>query len=159
MRVDKYVPRLAKNTKLVADIFAIGTVNIGSRTLRIESIPVFSSQDDAAFIGPHGYATKWYIDVKTSGKQTTSVPVWNGTEEVAFDANDIYWDTDVNAYCYCPCYSYGDTYATSQCGLGVLSYIDFNAEVGELPLPTFDSSNPPPTVNAIRMRCYELAAV
>ena len=32
-------------------------------------------------------------------------------------------------------------------------------EVGELPLPTFDENDPPPTVNAIRMRCYELAAV
>ena len=162
MHVNKYVPRLAKNTKLVADIFAVGTVNIGSRTLRIESIPVFSSQDDAAFIGPHGYASKWYIDVKTSGKTTIIVPIWdaNANAQITVDVNDLYWDTDVNAYCYCPCYAYGDTYATSQCGLGTLSYIDFNAEeVGELPLPTFAEDVPPPTVNAIRMRCYELAAV
>lgn len=159
MHVYKYVARLARNTKLVADIFAIGTVNIGRRTLRIESVPVFSAEDSAAYIGSHGYASKWYIDVKTSGNKTTSVPVWdaNANEQITFAANDLYWDTDVNAYCYCPCYGYGDTYASTQCGIGFLSYIDFDAEeVGELPLPTFDDSNPPSSVNEIRMKCYEL---
>lgn len=162
MHFYKYVPRLARNTKLIADIFAIGTLNINSRTLRIESIPVFSSTDEANYIGSHGYASNWYVDVKTSGKSTLTIPVWdaNTGATVSFDANDLYWDTDINAYCYCPCYNYDGTYSSSQCGLGELSYIDFDAEsVGSLPLPTFDSGNPPSNTKAIRMRCYELAAV
>lgn len=162
MHVYKYVPRLARNTKLIADIFAIGIMNINSRTLRIESIPVFSSTDDSNYIGSHGYAGNWYVDVKTSGKPTLNIPVWdaNTGSTVVFSANDLYWDTDVNAYCYCPCYNYDGTYSTSQCGIGELSYIDFEAEsVGSLPLPTFDTADPPSNTKKIRLRCYEIGAV
>lgn len=154
--INDYVPRLARNTKFVADIFAIGTYNITSRVLRIEGVPVFSSTDNINFIGPTAYQT-YFIDVKTSGKSTITVPVWNGTEEIAFDANDLYWDKDVNAYCYCPCYAYGETYESTQCGLGMLSVINFS--VNPLPLPSFAKDEQPSTVKAIRMRCYELGAV
>ena len=156
IHVNDYVPRLARNTKFVADIFAIGTHNITSRVLRIEGVPVFNSTDAANFIGPTAYQT-YFTDIKTSGQQTTSVPIWNGTEEIAFNANDLYWDTDVNAYCYCPCYAYGETYESSQCGFGMLSVINFS--VNPLPLPTFSEDEAPSTVKAIRLKCYELAAV
>lgn len=155
--VDDYVPRLARNTKFIADIFAIGTYNISSRVLRIESVPVFSSTDDGNYIGATGFQ-EYQTDVKTSGKSTISVPVWDGNSSVSFDANDLYWDTSVNAYCYCPCYAYGSTYETSQCGLGALSYLSFSRSVTkELPLSLFDVSDPPSPVKAIRMRCYEIS--